>query len=861
MLAVSVLLPSGFASASYGVSSAKVIEELGFAKPVKFQYFHESYTRAEFAYILCNIDVEYVKGTADTSIVSDVLEADRDTAAYAVEKKYLRLDEYGKFNPNSDVTFNEAIVALVTLLGYDAMAELNGGTVMDYINVARKINLTKGISFQGEEAASETSLASMVVNALSIAPATISFEGAELEQPTILERLNIRVVEAKLLATEKRGIGADVCEEGWINLGGDLYKSEKIFDDSLVGRKVHCFVRDIDGIETAVTAVSKGGKTLVLNSGDIENVSVSSAEVEIKYSRGEKVRIPHTATIIVNGKPGDLSKTLFSVFNSGTMEIFDSDNNGSFDTVDISVCITEVVESASTSGNTINTKYTKKHIDLDVNKNALVVCEDGKHADMSHIHPGSVVSIACDAYKISGGILTFDYSKAKVVKVYVSNRKVAGSLESVTDDEYIISDRSYNALSNLKTAQDSGTKTKLKLGRSYVFSLDSFGNICDYELSEDNSEMVYGYLMEAGEISKGIKSKAQIRILTLSNEFIIYDISEKYIFDGKRLVVGKDTFPTTLDKRQLIRYRVTDGKVSEIDTTTVSDEEVATTSLTLDAAKEERRYGGNIGGFLDYRIMVTNNTKVFIMADDENAPDSEYTVGSSSSFASMDYYIVEGYDIGDMGETGCMIVYESVSKEVPNHYRAYMVEQMRHAIDDDGNDVYKLKLHGYSGTLNLSTVDKSQLIFNDKSTSTVKTPDSIGKGDVIRFSQNAADQIISIERDFCLKQEPQFFDILYGSDQSGKAHFGYGQLYQSNNTHFEFAVINDLQNITPADKRVFGFKYSSKIPVYDMRDGTITLVTSDYKSIPTYLSSAQRVTVFLHMYIYELASIAVYVWE
>lgn len=898
LLIVFLSTPSVISFASYGEDSIKLIEELGFAKESKFAYFQKNYTRADFAYILSQLDSEYKEGHSDTSVVTDVTGDKLDTCAHVVTKGYLRLDENGKFNPDSYVTYNEALIALVTLLGYDSVAELSGGKVKNYMSIAKSIKLTSGIGTTGDEYISKQDLASMVVNALEIAPATIDYEGgAYIEKPTILGDKDMYIKEGILLATEKRGIGADVCEPGYINLDGKIYKTEKIFDDSFVGRNVYAYIKDGAAKDTVVALINMGGESIVIKPADISTVNVGRSYTDIKYGDKKKVRVPHNASVMINGKPGDLTSQLFSVFSSGVLELIDADGNGDFDTVDMTVCITEIVESANSVGNALNTKYTNRYIDLDGNDNPFTIYEGDSLSDMSAIRSGSVVSIACDKFSITSGVLTFDYANAEFIKVYVSNRKVTGMLEhTIGDGVYDIEGRNYKALPILSAIESSGAKSKISPGNAYTFSIDYFANICDYEIVGTENVMQYGYLMLADSHSNAFDTTAKIQIFTPAKEHIIYDISEKYIFDGQKLEIGKDAFPTALSSRQLIRYKVADGKVVEIDTAHIdtSHNEVAATSLDKfggeNAAPVARNYFPNQGS-IDY-MFTLSNTPIFLKvktAEGEEDDDENYAIGSTTDLGSVNEGAeMDIFDVDEMGNVGCIVIYKASSSadKITRQSRTYMVERIARAIDEDGEDVYKLKLHGYSGSIDLNTIEASEIDTkcydfdhaNHEAAGTKINISDIKKGDLIRFTQNVlTKKVEAIERVFSLSADKDAFykprNKRSGSDTSSiqpsssttdpraGVHFGYGHLYQSNDTHMMFTAHNDLSNVPDSEKLLFQFKYAAKIPVYDLSDGTITLISSDYQNIPTYLSTARDVRVFVQLNLYEVPSIAVYLMD
>ena len=892
LLIIFLLTPSVITFASYGEDSITLIEELGIAKKANVSFFSKGYTRSDFAYMLAQLDRAYLPGVADTSVLTDVTGDNLDVIAHAVNKGYLKLDEKGKFNPDAELTYNDAVIALVTLLGYDSVAELSGGKLANYLSTARKIKLTSGIKATNDKYISQANLATLIVNALEITPATIAYEdGAVIELPNLLDYKDMYIEEGVLLATEKRGIGADVCKAGLVNISGKLYKTEKIFDASYVGRKVYAYIRKGQINDTVVALVNMGGESLVIEPKDITYSNVGRSYTDIKYGNKQKVRIPHTATVMINGKPGDLTNQLFSVFNSGSIELIDSNNNGEFDTVDMTICVTEVVESASVVNNTINTKYTNRLIDLDGNDNAFTVYEGGVVTDMSAIRNDAVVSIACDKFSIVSGVLTFDYANAEFIKVYVSNRKVTDILEYTTDDgEYGLGGRIYRALPILTTIESSGKKNKLTHGNTYKFYLDYFDNICDYELSGTENVMEYGYLMLADDNTTGFDTTAKIKVLTPAKDLKIFPIRQKYVFDGAKLEIGKDPFPAALSTRQLIRYKVADGEVVEIDTAHIdtSHNEVEATSLDKvggEFAAPTRRTLMHNQGVIDYKYAVSNTTPIFVkvkLAEGEVDKDENYTIGSMDDLGSLNEGAeMDVFDVDDMGTAGAVVVYKASASEgeIPRAARIYMVEQITKAVDESGDDVYKLKVHGYAGSTTYTTIEASEIAakcleYDHTNHEAAGTPLSIGsikKGDLVRFTQNAiTKRVDSIERIFCLSADKDAFhkprykrnvdtsdpDIqpstVNGQPRSG-VHFAYGKAYQTTDTHIMFEY--------PANEKfLFAYKYASKVPVYNLSDGTITLVGADYKqNIPTYLSTAQDVRVFVHFSIYEAYSMAIYI--
>lgn len=121
-------------------------------------------TREEFAKTI--ISCSNLDSVANTlmgiSIYSDV-GPDRWSCGYinaAVNKEYIYGKTDGKFYPEAPVTFVEVCVAFIKALGYDD-ADLNGVWPDNYINKAKELKLTEGISLNAEDTVTRKTIAVM----------------------------------------------------------------------------------------------------------------------------------------------------------------------------------------------------------------------------------------------------------------------------------------------------------------------------------------------------------------------------------------------------------------------------------------------------------------------------------------------------------------------------------------------------------------------------------------------------------------------------------------------------------------------------------------------------------------------------
>lgn len=125
-------------------------------------------TRAETAKLLCS-------AMNQAGMEADLYFTDLPENHWA--KKYIALMvslgyivgyDDNTFRPENNVTYNEFIKMLLSILGYSAFAENNGGYPMGYITYAKDSKITEGISFSGEENVKRREAAIMLNRALDV---------------------------------------------------------------------------------------------------------------------------------------------------------------------------------------------------------------------------------------------------------------------------------------------------------------------------------------------------------------------------------------------------------------------------------------------------------------------------------------------------------------------------------------------------------------------------------------------------------------------------------------------------------------------------------------------------------------------
>ncbi len=141
---------------------------------------NEPLTRAELAKIC--VAIRGVPAEAEARF-SDV-PVDHWAAGYicvASDLGVIAGDGDGAFRPDDEVTNQEAVKMLVSLLGYGPMAEQQGGYPIGYLQVGIVQGITEGLTLVGDEAATRGDVARMASNALSVPLMQQVMYGAEVE--------------------------------------------------------------------------------------------------------------------------------------------------------------------------------------------------------------------------------------------------------------------------------------------------------------------------------------------------------------------------------------------------------------------------------------------------------------------------------------------------------------------------------------------------------------------------------------------------------------------------------------------------------------------------------------------------------
>ena len=899
ILSLCIILMLSFQLISIPIAGAASDEEINLIfdlgiveRTVKSGLFPKTYTRGDFAKTLDLMDSNTVGDfrveTAEQEIrANDIFENENYVSiVQALALGYMSVDGDGSFNPGAQLTLSDAQKALVKILGYGEHARQRGDNDSAYTYVANKLGLLKGIRINDSQALSYDEVAELIANAMQIS--FFSEGNVDLGGLCFFDMWNLVKREGKIFANSNLGLVVEKTDEGYVNIGGEVYYTELMIEDSLIGAEVIYYTTNGTNDEEVVSiTVKKALESVTLNSNNLETVMKSGNVITLKDAENEKYQIPTNAYLLINGKTLSPTVALFEDFigSSGTLTLLDTDNNGSFDIVNMTIVFQDIIEGINVADNLIITRFSKKAIDAREIDSSVFYLNQST-VGISELKEGMLVGIASDSFVIegghikldAGGNILYDYSpnKTKLLKLYASSRKASDILEGTAEDKVFINDTEYELGNAYYLRVSKGDILPVKLGEYINAYIDYFGQIAYYEIDNEKNSMSYGYLIKSYCGKDGLKDVFMLKIMGEDGSIATYSANKKVILDGKSLKLSEidAAEQARLTNRTVIRYKVIDDVLKEVDTSsTLRTGESKDNSLTEDIRSTKNSSGESEteirSNVIDRKYAISEDCIVFVdeAIIGEEGEDADFSIGTASSLGTDPY--IAGYDVNKDREISCIVKYSAYNisagssvttqSQFKASNRSSLVEKVLGGRNANGDEGYWLHVVSYDGkgkyfvneaTAKLfvagSKTDWNNVGFIDTYDVTKKETSSfmteIEKGDTVLFTTNSDGEINYIERVFDFSAHllsgnaPDMRDIPVNGGQQ----YGFVKAEKQIGSFLTYSV--------PNNSDTFMFKLTTSktnVPVYYLSDKTAELVP--ISQLPT-TSTGRDAYVFTRFY-------------
>ncbi len=836
-------------------SDMNLLQDLGIIDLTeKTGFFAKGFTRADFATTMCAalFEDENLTWFVEEGVrYAEDIDNNKNFNAIVTMLKlgYMKTNSSGYFRPSADITYQEAVYAFVSALGYKSLAQEKGGTDGDYLAVASKIGLLRRVSITDTEKLTAQEVGAMLANAMGITVLEDSI--TNVNGQCLWDKLEIVKSQGKILANQNFGLVVDKAPKNHINIDGKEYKTNLYVKDEAVGSEVTFYTKKGNfGSEVISIFYHANEETVTLDSGDIDVVESNGGVITVTDNKGKEINFSKSGYAVVNSKTVTPDISLFRALKSGMVTFVDSDGNGVYDIAHMTILKQGIVEAINYDNEAFSTRYDNATVTLeDIDYQVYV---DDEAVEFDSLTRGMVVGIACDSWSLSEGRIIFDYSQAKNIKLYASATTAEGVVSSYTDISVKLGDMMLAFSDAYQDFVARGKISPIRLGDYIVAYQDLFGEIVYYEIDVDNSTMQYGYLIAAGVDSGAFDNKNQFKIMNTNGEVELLGTDTTFVLDEEKVAAGSLTYSVgarTVDfsKRQLVRYEAKDSILKKLDTKAVrpgkEDEQSSLYEvMSFDPYADGQPSRSIENSVIDYSFGFKQDVIVFY---DEapltgiNPSPNRFSVTKPKDVSSGTYYIA-GYNANDTGLLSVAVIYNSYGRTGDSFqskfgyfgHNGHMISEISRSVNQEGTLGWTLVLAGDSGMteyfidpdiLSLNVTDPEDQWGAYKVQITPCDADQLdsvlGVGDVIRFGKNTAGEIDYLERifDFSVQgaggrpiARPQLSEQTYGFVKVEK-------------TDGDYIVYTE----GTTDKRLVKQRtIYSAYPVYNTNTGKTTMVPS-----------------------------------
>lgn len=683
----------------------------------------ENVTRGEAAKAFAQL----IKATGGTESFKDIRDEETLKAARALcNIGIISPSENGKFNPDDNIGYFEALKIAVCALGCRVKAEHSGGYPAGYISTAADLKITRGINTGNFNKAEFIKLMYNMLEADVYEPSSFSDKSISYEkapEPFLEKYYDIKKAEGILDETYIMSLYIEktITSKSNYLIDGNKYYSH---DDyiGLFAKGVVCYYKsDNDDLREIVYMYPKEEQG-VRSEKLIDVKSVSSSQISIEDDdKTVKLSLDSKCKILRNGKLTTV-KNLGTLSKYGVMELYDNNGDDSYDVVRISETVTHMVDSVKQVGNDVAFYFTDKtHYTVNSEIDSFVKYNNGSTGSLEDVKKDDVISI-CE-------------QNSNIFEAYIGNYTVEGKITAFGDYDVTMNWKDVYDTSN--GVENPGAK---KVGNYGTMYFDYFGDAFFFDDNVDNGEH-YG-LWTKIKRSDTLTDNAQMKIFTQTGKFAVYTVSAPIVIDGKKYTntneaVSKleDIFYRRIGASIGVVIKYTSNsylKLTKIDTEEKdagSDDDTLVKFTNAEDLNPNADYWYCMGVW-NQKYVINDDAVIFIVPDDVEKED-DFSISTKADWGEINRFRLSGYG----KERKDMCVFDAVVQ--PKLRQGYS-DEPRTVIVDKVNTIYDAEeeetvytLSGYSSGYNTFKVSEE---FND----IVKT---LSRGCILQIAVSADNTI------------------------------------------------------------------------------------------------------------------------
>ncbi len=657
-------------------------------------------------------------------------------------QNYVIGDDTGKFRPDDNITYAEAVTIMMRVLGYEPSAKANGGFPTGYLVTAGSAGLFKGgITADTNAAATRGIVARLAFNALTInlmeKTGYGAFENYEVVDKTLLlNKLNVKKLNGQVVGTSETTLnGASTLRDNQVQIKVDgevnTYTTNHDATPHIAKNVIFYVQEELNGDDKIILISDNKNKNeeIEIKAENIDSITGTTVSYWNDPENDKKTttaKVSDNPTVFYNGVAVSLDITKLEELKSGKITLLDTTSDEVYEYVFVTEYRNIIVDEVALTSNRITDKFNLLTLTLDPEDTNLTfgIYKDGKEIGIEDVKEWDVLSVAANSHTIAD---------ATVIKVYVSNEKATGKITEIEDNKYRIGDKLYEVASNYTQAN----QPALQLGDEGTFYLDIEGKIAAVD-TQTKAGSNYAYLVKAAT-DGSIDTTVKFELFTKDGETVVVNGATKLKVNNTSSLKG-DAVITAIKEAnsgsipQLITYDTNaSGEITYINTAAVNQNSGTSlkNTFSLDYVSSNAKYNAaskKLGGF-----NVNSSTLIFEIPS--NAQDSdEYSIRTVDMFVDKSTYDVEIYNLTE-DLTASVIIVKNSTGVVNADSSIAVVKRIAEASNEDGIAVHKL----------YALQDGKEISLNAKDTDTLKKSGQVLQtGDIIQYQKNSKGEIDKI---------------------------------------------------------------------------------------------------------------------
>ena len=738
-------------------------------------------------------------------------------------------DGKGKFFPNDNITYIQAVKILVSTVGYDIVAQQKGGYPDGFMAVGADTQITRGITLSYDSEIDMSAAAQLIYNTMNVDILSVAYNekmnykvnlGSTLMNNK-LEKNNLIVRRGIVTSNSATNFDDSVAfHKDEITIDNDRYKNGGKNYDELLGYAVEAYIiSDGSGYKTIKCAfkLPNVNSKLVIASEDIVDFQIEQITFDVDENKhSQKARIASNAVYIYNGRPLSSVTADDLLPKSGSVTLISNDSDDIYDVVIIEDSRSFVVRSVSDTNKIIHFKEFTGQAVTFKGRPAIYLHDDdyiisitddlGKPISLTDISEDDVVTIT-------------ESKDGKYIKIIVTRNSVTGILQEIADSSVVIDGKEY------PLNQSNGYKpiTEVQIGDRALFYLDAYGKIIMSE-KLGNEELIYAYVVDVKPAENRLNNTLQLKLMHKASmekvvdkydstkityilrngEMKVLTLKDKAKVDGTKL-----NNISNLDlKGRLILYS-TDSN-GQIDC--IEFPELYNRPLGYTFNSKLVSFGGQLeGGF------IINDRSAVICVPISGKEEDYY---QQVKLRNGDTYNILGYDVDEVTSIakGAVITANmsaTGSDAINNESDVAIIKSISQVLNENGDKVYRVVL--------LDDTTEKILDFNDND-SVIAVAEGLQIGDLINYTQDVFNRVNGIKllarpteyKSPTLIRESQTDEEVYGYVSSVKVN----SFHSKNNEMVDRIIVQyDEKGLT----KEYIIPHEETPPIYYYRRATKTV--------------------------------------